>query len=375
MTSTSTSRTDHPSTVLVGTRKGLFVWEVNGDSATVAAHRFPGVPVSAVLADGRDGMWYAGLDHGHFGNKLHRSDDRGETWQEVATPEYPADAGMVRSNPGTPPDTPATTALLWCLEAAHPDQPGTLFCGTIPGGLFRSDDRGESWQLVRALWDQSGRPDWNGGGYDQPGIHSVVIDPRGPGRYVVGVSCGGAWRTTDDGASWEVGQGMFYDFMPPELAADPNTQDPHRIVRCRAAPDELWTQHHCGIFRSRDDGRTWTTIGAVSPSAFGFAVAVHPDRPDTAWFVPAESDGMRIPVNGEMVVTRTDDGGATFRVLRGGLPQEHAYHLVYRHCLDVSPDGERLALGSTTGSLWLGDGESFTALSTSLPPVLCVRWV
>jgi len=102
---------------------------------------------------------------------------------------------------------------------------------------------------------------------------------------------------------------------------------------------------------------------------------VHPDRPGTVWFVPAESDGMRIPVNGEMVVTRTDDGGATFRVLRGGLPQEHAYHLVYRHCLDVSPDGERLALGSTTGSLWLGDGESFTALSTSLPPVLCVRWV
>jgi hypothetical protein len=43
------------------------------------------------------------------------------------------------------------------------------------------------------------------------------------------------------------------------------------------------------------------------------------------------------------------DGGRTWDVLRRGLPQEHAYDIVYRHALDVDETGDRLAFGSTTG--------------------------
>ena len=362
-------------TLLAGTRKGLFVFDATAVPRIADVH-FPGVPVSAVLSDPRDGAWYVALDHGHFGNKLHRSDDQGASWQEVAAPEYPPDAGLVRVDPTRDPDTAATTQLLWCLEAAHPDQPGTVFCGTIPGGLFRSDDRGESWTLVRGLWDRAERDGWFGGGYDQPGIHSIAVDPRGCGRMAVGISCGGAWRTDDDGATWQVSTGMEADFMPPDRRFDPNIQDPHRLVRCSAAPDVIWTQHHNGIFRSDDDCRTWSRIVNAPVSSFGFGLAVAPHDPDVAWFAPAEADEMRIPVGGRMIVNRTDDGGHTFRTLASGLPQVHAYHLVYRHCLDLEPSGERLALGSTTGSLWISDvrGEEFTRVSCDLPPVLCLRW-
>ncbi len=73
---------------------------------------------------------------------------------------------------------------------------------------------------------------------------------------------------------------------------------------------------------------------------------------------------------------RTRDGGNSFDVLTEGLPQAHAYDLVYRHALDVDESGERLAFGSTTGSLWVSDdqGDSWQTVSTHLPPVLCVRF-
>jgi hypothetical protein len=315
------------------------------------------------MIDGRDRAWYAGLDHGHFGVKLHRSDDHGTTWTELSYPAYPEGES-------------ATTRLIWTLEPGHPSQPGVLWCGTIPGGLFRSEDRGASWQLNEPLWNQPSRAEWFGGGYDQPGLHSISIDPRSPTEMTIGVSCGGSWYTADGGATWTVSTGMHATYMPDGRADDPRIQDPHRIVRCTTAPDVLWTQHHNGIFRSIDNGRTWTTISDVSPSGFGFAVAVHPSDPDTAWFVPAQSDEVRIPIGGAMVVNRTHDGGGSFETIASGLPQQNAYHLVYRHCLDVDGSGQCLVMASTTGSLWHSNdgGSSFRQVTTSLPPVLCVRF-
>ena len=367
-------------TILVGTRKGLFTLADGTLGFEITDFAFPAAPVVAVLADRRDGAWYVGLQHGHFGPKIHRSLDRGRTWTEVGTPTYPArPEGLAEEwEPMGRRTVPWSVELLWTIEAGHPDRPGELWCGTIPGGLFHSTDRGDTWALVRPLWDDPNRRRWFGGGYDLPGIHSLCIDPRRPDALLAGVSCGGAWRTDDAGKSWEVHcDGMRAGYLPPDLADDPCTQDPHRIVRCPAEPDGLWTQHHNGIFRSVDDAATWTEITEAGPSTFGFAVAVHPTDPDTAWFVPAKADEERIPVGGEMVVTRTCDGGRSFTVLRDGLPQQHAYHLVYRHCLDVDRTGERLALGSTTGSLWTSDdaGEGFVHLTSSLPPINAVRFV
>ncbi|MGB6043750.1 MAG: hypothetical protein WBF93_11390 [Pirellulales bacterium] len=55
-------------------------------------------------------------------------------------------------------------------------------------------------------------------------------------------------------------------------------------------------------------------------------------------------------------------------------PQQHAYDLVYRHALDVVDEGRMLAMGSTTGSLWVSEdqGDHRTTISTQLPPIDCV---
>src|SRR3546814_1000850 len=92
----------------------------------------------------------------------------------------------------------------------------------------------------------------------------------------------------------------------------------------------MWIQHHNGIFHSETGVDGWSQIETVDPS-FGFAVAVHPERPGTAWFVPAIKDEYRYPKDGRLVVTRTTDGGKSFDTLTDGLPQTHAYDLIYRH--------------------------------------------
>jgi photosystem II stability/assembly factor-like uncharacterized protein len=193
----------------------------------------------------------------------------------------------------------------------------------------------------------------------------------------IGVSCGGVWRSEDDGASWRVtSDGMFAEYMPPARRADPVIQDPHRIVQCRANPERLWSQHHNGVFRSDDGGRSWQNVANVKPSVFGFAVAVDPNHGDTAWLVPAQKDQTRVPVDARVVVARTHDAGQSWDVLTRGLPQSHAYDLTYRHALDVDASGRRLAFGSTTGSLWITEdaGDSWNCLSNHLPPIHAVRF-
>ena len=169
----------------VATRKGLFQlraehgWRIDTPSVL-------GDPVANVLDDARDGTVYAALTLGHFGAKLHRSADRGTSWEEVAVPSYAGLPDITKpAGPGgeAPAPEPPTLKMLWAI--------------------------------CRALWDDPARAQWFGGGYDWPGVHSVLIDPRESRRVTVGVSCGGAWTSDDDGASWTCrATGMRADWGP-----------------------------------------------------------------------------------------------------------------------------------------------------------------
>ncbi len=352
----------------VATRKGLFTfdrgakgWEQMGEPAFLAE------PAPAFLKDPRDGTEYVLLNHGHFGCKMHRSDDNGATWTEIAVPAYPASDA---------PDAPALD-FVWTMVAGGADKPGELWAGTLPGGLFKSTDRGDSWMLVEDLWNKPQREKWFGGGYDHPGIHSIVIDPRDTSRMSLGVSCGGVWISEDGGNTWEQGgYGFNAEFLPPEQAGDPTSQDPHLIAACEADVNRIWCQHHCGMYVSDDFGQNFRELTDVKPSNFGFAVAAHPIDRDTAWFAPAIKDQYRVPVDAKFVITKTTDGGKTFRALDKGLPQGLSYDLVYRHGLTVDETGERLAVGTTTGNLWVSEdgGESWDEVSTYLPPIAQVAF-
>jgi hypothetical protein len=356
-------------TAWAATRKGLF--ELRHDPAlggwSIGRHSFVGDPVSMVLPPPvGGGRMFAALNLGHFGCKLQASDDGGATWRELAAPAFP-------EQPEGAEGPAWKLQQIWALERGGD---GRLWAGTIPGALFVSDDQGETWRLIDALWHMPERLGWFGGGYDAPGIHSINVDPRDPARLLLGISCGGAWRSEDGGATWRISaKGMRADFMPPEQQGEENTQDPHRIVASAADPDVLWCQHHNGVWRSVDGGAHW---GEIKPplSGFGFAVAAHAGDADTAWFVPGVKDEKRLPVDGALVVNRTRDGGKTFETLRQGLPQSHCYDLIYRHGLAAHDDGQRLLMGSTTGNLWATEdaGDRWQLVSAHLPPIYAVRF-
>jgi photosystem II stability/assembly factor-like uncharacterized protein len=366
--------------LLVGSRKGLFVLENNA----ITAHHFQGEPVTQVLVNPHDKSWLVALNLGHFGVKLHKSTDQGKTWAAMAAPAFPqkpaagdADVDAFKDDP-----IPWNVELVWSLSAGGADEPNTLWAGCMPAGLFKSTDGGQSWALNMPLWRDPRRQLWMGGGNDFPGIHSVVVDPRNSQHLTLGISCGGVWQTFDGGDSWSLtAKGMKSDYTPPDMEEDENSQDPHCVVSCASAPDVLWAQHHCGIYHSTDGGQLWqqitTPLSGDFPSVFGFAVAVDPNNPQRAWFAPAVKDQFRYPVDGKFVVTRTDDGGKTFKAFGKGLPQNHAYDLVYRHGLVVAPNGLDLAMASTTGSLWTSRdaGETWLAVSQHLPPVAVVKFI
>jgi photosystem II stability/assembly factor-like uncharacterized protein len=382
--------------ILVGTRKGTFVVAKTKGRWAPRLVGHAGQGVNFVARDPNTGTLWALLGHGHWGAKLSRSTDGGETWTDAPQIKYPEGARHYLPPPpsetgpgeGAPTLKPATLLKLWTLAFG---KPGRLYVGTIPGGLFVSDDGGETFTLNRGLWDHesrggdlfagpgNGTTKWYGTpaaeGEFAPGIHSVVTDPRDPKRVLVGISTAGVFETNDDGRTWRTrNAGLTMDYSPnptDEWAG----HDPHAIVRCAGQPDHVWQQNHCGVFHSSDGAATWTKVSQPAEGVhFGFPVAVDPADGRTAWLVPGASDMKRMAIDGGLFVARTKDGGRSWTQLRTGLPQENAYDVVYRHGL--GNDGDRLAFGSTTGNLYVSEdrGERWQTVANNLPPVYSVRF-
>jgi hypothetical protein len=362
--------------LLLSTRKGLLVLEPRASGRwEIVAQHFSGEPVTQTLTDPHTGAWYAALRLGHFGVKLHRSDDCGKTWQELKTPSFPPKPtqGYWADDP-----TPWSVEMIWSLAISALPHGTRLWAGCMPAGVFYSDDDAQTWQLCESFWMDERRKVWMGGGNDYPGLHTLIVDPRDAAHVTAAISCGGMWTTYDAGASWQlIGQGLVAGYVPPGLANEPNGQDPHRISLCQAQPDVMWLQLHEGMYKSTDHGKHFTRLPKhPEVGDFGFTVLADPNNPLRAWWVPAQADTHRYAPGASMCVLRTDDGGASYRVFREGLPQTCAYDLVYRHGLDVTPDGSTLAMASTTGNLWMSHdaGQTWQSISTHLPPVAAVAF-
>ena len=357
-------------TLLISTRKGLIFYEKNDIGKWLYRKvEFLGLPVSMAYVDKTTNTWWACLDHGHWGSKLHRSFDNGSIWEEVPAPKYP-EGEEVKDG------VPANLRYLWAMASANYGKFSKLYIGTEPGGLFESKDNGDSINLNLGLWNHSSRKQqWFGGGRDHPGIHSILVDPNNHEHLFVGISCAGVFESNDGGKSWRPkNNGLTADFLP-----DPNAdigQDPHLLVACESNFKVMWQQNHCGIFRTIDGGELWNNISDKTGEAdFGFTIAADPKNENLAWVVPALSDGIRVAINNSLCVCRTDNGGRSWETFRRGLPQGQSFDITYRHALDQ--DEETLAFGTTTGNLYISYdyGESWNCLNNNLPMVHCIDFV
>jgi hypothetical protein len=252
--------------------------------------------------------------------------------------------------------------------------------------LFRSEDGGMTWESVRGFNEHPMRATWTGGGQDGtpdgPKMHSVIVDPRDPKHMYIGMSGGGVFESVDRGASWQpLNAGSTVDFLP-----DPNPefgQDPHCVRLHPLAPDVLYQQNHCGIYRMhRPEGR-WVRIGKNMPKKVGdvgFPMVLHPRDPDTAWVFPMDGTAVwpRTCVDGKPAVYETRDAGKHWKRLDSGLPKRDAWLTVFQQAMTAyAHDPIGLYFGTTTGALWgsRDQGKRWTRIADHLPHVYAVEAV
>jgi len=351
--------------LLAGTRKGLFIGR--SDAAREQWHWdapvFPMEEIYAAAVDtrGPTPRLLVGSTSWHYGPMVYRSDDLGRSWDESRT-------GTVRF----PPDLGASVERVWQLQPSPADG-DVVWAGTQPSALFRSDDRGETFELVRSLWDHPHRTEW-GEGFGGQAIHTIVPHPTDADVVTVAMSTGGVYRSDDRGATWTPhNRGITTDFLPGE--APEFGQCVHKVAVDAGDPDRLYAQNHGGVFRTDDAGRTWQSISAGLPADFGFPIVAHPHRPGTIYVYPLISGEERFSPSGKPAVWRSTDAGETWEEISHGLPPE-AWTVVLRDGFSADrADPVGLYVGTRHGSVWASsdEGALWREIRTNLPDVLCVR--
>jgi photosystem II stability/assembly factor-like uncharacterized protein len=353
--------------LLIGTKKGLWIgrsdaerrkWELDGPQ-----FEMQGVYSVGIDARGDRPRLFAGGTSEHWGPAVFHSDDLGQTWDEP--PE-----GSI----GFPKDADASLERVWQIQPGPANQPDVVYAGTQPSSLWKSTDRGVTFELVRGLWDHPHREQW-GAGFGGQAIHTVLPHPTDRQRISVAMSTGGVYQTTDGGESWSpANKGIKARFMPdpwPEFG-----QCVHKIASHPSQPDRLFAQNHHGVYRTDDGGKVWKSIADGLPSDFGFPIAVHPHEPETVYVFPLVADANRIPTDARCRVYRSRDAGATWEPLTEGLPEVPSYAPVLRDAL-CTDEAEQAGVyvGTRDGCVYASAdaGDTWTEVARHLPDVLTVR--
>lgn len=111
---------------------------------------------------------------------------------------------------------------VWNITPGPQKQKKVLYMGTAPAGLFRSEDRGQSWEPVDGINKHPTRKDWSPGAGGQC-MHSIQIDPHDANRMYVAVSAAGAFRTDDGGKKWKPINSRVAEYVGAPKGSDVGT--------------------------------------------------------------------------------------------------------------------------------------------------------
>ena len=361
--------------VLVGTRKGAFIltsdgkrkeWDVSGPHfAGWEIYHLKGSPADPTRI-------YASQTSGWFGQVIQRSSDGGATWEPVGNKfTYDGTPGTHQWYDGT--QHPWEFKRVWHLEPSLTD-PETVYAGVEDAALFRSTDGGQAWEELPALRDAKGNL-WAPGAGGM-GLHTILLDPRTPGRMFIAISAAGAFRTDDSGRTWRpINNGLKSGQELPDADAEVG-HCVHRIAMHPSRPDVLFMQKHWDVMRTDDAGGTWREVSGNLPTDFGFVIDVHAHEPETIYVVPIKSDSEHFPPDGKLRVYRSRSGGDEWEPLSKGLPQRDCYVNVLRDAMAVdSLDPCGVYFGTTGGQVYASAnaGDAWSPIVRDLPAVLSVE--
>ncbi|TRZ58382.1 MAG: glycosyl hydrolase, partial [Rhodocyclaceae bacterium] len=217
---------------------------------------------------------------------------------------------------------------------------------------------------------------------DGPKMHSIIVDPRDPRHLYVAMSSGGVFESRDRGASWKpINAGVLADFRPdkyPEFG-----QDAHCVRLHPLAPDVLYQQNHCGIYRLERPGVKWQRIGENMPRKIGdigFPIVLHPRDPATLWVFPMDGGTVwpRTSPDGKPAAYVSRNSGGTWRRQDSGLPKRHGWFTVKRQAMSVDAhDPVGVYFGTTGGEIWASpdEGEEWLCIARHLPEIYAVEAV
>jgi photosystem II stability/assembly factor-like uncharacterized protein len=222
--------------------------------------------VYAVLWSGRQGPWENGAWQGSTSG-LHKSTDGGSTWRPLTKGLPTAEEGLGRIG----------------IEVCRSD-PKCLFAivDAKAGGLYRSDDAGESWRLIngeRRLW---------GRGSD---FAEVRADPKNKDVLYIANTC--AYRSTDGGKTFVAFKGA------------PGGDDPHRFWINPDHPQIILLAGDQGACVSVNSGQTWSSWYNQPTAQFYHVIT---DNQFPYWVYGAQQES-----GSAGVVSRGKDGQITFR--------------------------------------------------------------
>ena len=186
-----------------------------------------------------------------------------------------------------PGRSPATLLKLWVIGFGAP---GRVYVGTIPGGLFVSEDGGEHFELNRSLWNHesrggdlfegegNGKTHWFGtpaseGGEFAPGVHSIDIDPRDPERIRVAISTAGVLESRD-ACTVKAGWFALCLICPVPIhckyqSVHNSRRRNHLCDRPRSDRGDVDGDIHRGCSTSRENTLDWADVGIVAAPCDG----------------------------------------------------------------------------------------------------------
>ena len=232
--------------------------------------------------------------------------------------------GLLRSADGGANWTAANAGLsASCLRCIGPDplNAGALLCGTEPGRAYRSTDDGQSWEELRGLRELPGYAAWYLPYSPRAGaLRNFYAPPGGGRRLLASIEVGGLLDSPDGGATWR------YLPVPPDYDIHHITGDPADAQTLYASlgyagpPQGVDGSPQAGAV----DGRRYGGIARSRDGGQSWtrlerdytrATLVPSARPDLLLAGPAPEVGAQ----GRMVVSA--DGGDSWKPAGHGLAQ------------------------------------------------------
>jgi photosystem II stability/assembly factor-like uncharacterized protein len=246
--------------------------------------------------------------------------------------------------------------------AASPHEPGVVYAGTKPAGVFVTSDGGQTWIELEAFrqirgyrfWRSPAEPpDW--GAY----VQAIAISPADPNVLLAGIEFGAVVRSDDGGQTWSNHR-------------KGSIRDCHGLTF--HITDGNWAYEAgaslVGAALSRDGGLTWRQPKKGLARHYGWACAADPERPDV-WYLSAGPFGWlgepQAHKDGEAnAAIYRSSGSGPWERLGGGLPQPLNY-MAYALVIDPAMPGH-LYVGLSSGEVWhtTDYGDSWAKLPFSL---------